>query len=296
MMLMQRSSVRPAGGRGRRALTVRSVAAAAPATKSVSGTMNALKAKGKVAFIPFICAGDPDLDTTSLALRKLDEVGADVIELGVPYSDPLADGPVIQGAATRALDKHTTLDKVIEMVRRTAPAMKAPLVMFTYYNPIMRKGLDNFARTIKEAGAAGLLVPDLPLEETVSVRAACEKAGIELVLLATPTTPQARMRAIAQASQGFVYLVSVTGVTGMKEQVSGRVEGLVSELKAVTDKPVCVGFGVSRAEHAKQIVSWGADGVICGSALVKALGEASSPAEGLQAMEKLARELRAATP
>ncbi|KXZ52820.1 hypothetical protein GPECTOR_8g204 [Gonium pectorale] len=258
--------------------------------------MKELKAKGKVAFIPFICAGDPDLDTTSLALRKLDEVGADVIELGVPYSDPLADGPVIQGAATRALEKHTTLDRVIEMVRKTAPAMKAPLVMFTYYNPIMRKGLDNFCRTIKEAGAAGLLVPDLPLEETVAVRAACEAAGIELVLLTTPTTPQARMSAIAQASQGFVYLVSLTGVTGMKDQVEARVEGLVDRLKAVTDKPVCVGFGVSRPEHAKQIVSWGADGVICGSALVKALGEAASPAEGLKAMEDLARSLRSCIP
>lgn len=256
--------------------------------------MAELKAKGKVAFIPFICAGDPDLETTSAALRKLDEIGADVIELGVPYSDPLADGPVIQNAATRALEKHTTLDKVIDMVRRTAPAMKAPLVMFTYYNPIMRKGLDNFCQTVKEAGAAGLLVPDLPLEETVEVRRACEAAGLELVLLATPTTPQERMRSIAAASQGFVYLVSVVGVTGMKEQMSNRVEGLVKELQQVTDKPVCVGFGVSRPDQAAQIKSWGAEGVICGSALVKALGESSSPAEGLQAMEKLARSLREA--
>ncbi|EFJ45474.1 hypothetical protein VOLCADRAFT_105923 [Volvox carteri f. nagariensis] len=210
--------------------------------------------------------------------------------------DPLADGPVIQGAATRALEKHTTLDRVIEMVRRTAPAMKAPLVMFTYFNPIMRKGLDKFCKTIKEAGASGLLVPDLPLEETVAVRAACEAAGIELVLLTTPTTPQARMSAIAQASQGFVYLVSLTGVTGMKDQVESRVEGLVRTLQDVTDKPICVGFGVSRPDQAKQIVSWGANGVICGSALVKALGEAKSPAEGLQAMEDLARSLRAAIP
>ncbi|KAG2498867.1 hypothetical protein HYH03_003059 [Edaphochlamys debaryana] len=296
-MMLQRSlgrtAQRASGSATRRSLSVRAVAAA-PQTKSVSSTMRALKEKKKIAFIPFICAGDPDLLTTSVALRKLDEIGADVIELGVPYSDPLADGPVIQGAATRALEKHTTLDRVIDMVRRTAPHMKAPLVMFTYYNPIMRKGLDNFCNTIKEAGAAGLLVPDLPLEETVAVRKSCEAAGIELVLLTTPTTPQPRQEAIAKASQGFVYLVSVTGVTGMKETVSTRVEGLVSSLKEVTDKPVCVGFGVSRAEQAKQIVSWGADGVICGSALVKALGEARSPEEGLLAMERLAKELRAA--
>ncbi|PNH12743.1 Tryptophan synthase alpha chain [Tetrabaena socialis] len=298
-MMMQRClrTARPVArptGRANRCVPV--CQAAAVQTKSVSGTMAELKARGKIAFIPFICAGDPDLETTSLALRKLDEIGADVIELGVPYSDPLADGPVIQGAATRALEKHTTLDRVIEMVRRTAPGMKAPLVMFTYYNPIMRKGLEKFCQTIKDAGASGLLVPDIPLEETVLVRAACEAAGIELVLLATPTTPQPRMRAIAHASQGFVYLVSVTGVTGMKETVESRVEGLVSSLKEVTDKPICVGFGVSRPEHAQQIVAWGADGVICGSALVKALGESGSPAAGLQAMEVLARSLRAAIP
>ncbi|GLI67981.1 hypothetical protein VaNZ11_012187, partial [Volvox africanus] len=281
-------------GRPRRSLNVCS--AALTHTKSVSGTMKELKSHGKVAFIPFICAGDPDLDTTSAALRKLDEIGADVIELGVPYSDPLADGPVIQGAATRALEKHTTLDRVIEMVRQTAPGMKAPLVMFTYYNPIMRKGLDKFCQTIKEAGASGLLVPDLPLEETVAVRTACEAAGIELVLLATPTTPPGRMSAIAQASQGFVYLVSLTGVTGMKDTIESRVEGLVRTMQTFTDKSVCVGFGVSRPDQAKQIVSWGADGVICGSALVKALGEAKSPAEGLQALEALARSLRSAIP
>lgn len=142
----------------------------------------------------------------------------------------------------------------------------------------------------------GLLVPDLPLEETTKIRAACERAGLELVLLTTPTTPKSRMADIARASQGFVYLVSVTGVTGVQEKVQARVEQLVETLHQVTDKSVAVGFGVSKPEHAKQIVEWGAEGVICGSALVRALGEASSPEEGLQKMEQLARSLRDAIP
>lgn len=261
-----------------------------------------------------------------------------------PQQDPLADGAVIHGAATRALMKGTTLDAVIEMVRATSPQLKAPLVLFTYFNPILRKGLDKFCTQIKAAGASGalpgrlaaacsaapgrlpeacklascslslyshhahiygcaftlcspgLLVPDIPLEETVTVRAACEKAGIELVLLATPTTPKQRMADIARASQGFVYLVSVTGVTGVQEKVQARVEGLIEMLHSVTDKSIAVGFGVSKPEDAKQIVEWGGDGVICGSALVRALGEAASPQEGLDAMEKLAKSLRAAIP
>ncbi|KAF8073088.1 TRPA1 [Scenedesmus sp. PABB004] len=285
-----RAAARPA----RAGLRLRASAAAVEA-KSVSGRMAELKAAGKVAFIPFLVAGDPSLDTTAEALQRLDAVGADVIELGVPYSDPLADGVVIHSAATRALQHGTTLDKVIAMVAATAPKLRAPLVLFTYYNPIIRRGMDTFCAQIKEAGASGLLVPDLPLEETTTIRAACERAGLELVLLTTPTTPKARMADIARASQGFVYLVSVTGVTGVQERVATRVEALVEMLHSVTDKSVAVGFGVSKPEHARQIVAWGAEGVICGSALVRALGDAATPEEGLDAMEALARSLREAS-
>lgn len=249
----------------------------------------------RIAFIPFLCAGDPDIATTEEAVRRLDAVGADVIELGVPYSDPLADGVVIHTAATRALQRGTTLDAVIGMVSRVSPQIKAPLVLFTYFNPIVRRGMDKFCEQIKAAGASGLLVPDIPLEETPAIRAACERAGVELVLLATPTTPKSRMAEIARASQGFVYLVSVTGVTGVRVGgVEARVEGLVDELHAVTDKSVAVGFGVSKPEDARRIAEWGAEGVICGSALVKALGEAATPQQGLKDMEALARGLREA--
>lgn len=260
-------------------------------------------------------AGDPDLDTTEKALRALAAAGADAIELGVPYSDPLADGPTIQGAHTRGLDSKTTLDGVLACVGRVSKDIpETPIVMFTYYNPIMRKGAAEFCLAAAAAGAAGLLVPDIPLEETPPIRAAAEAAGLELVLLITPTTPQGRMEAIARASQGFVYLVSVAGVTGARAANEGRLQDLIAAAReaakkggnesssdsgsssAGVDKPVAVGFGVSGPEQARQIMGWGADGVIVGSALVRALGEAKSAAEGLRSMEKLAREIRAAIP
>jgi len=246
------------------------------------------------AFIPFIMAGDPDLATTEAALRALDAAGADVIELGVPYSDPLADGPTIQGAHTRGLDSGTTLGSALVMVGRVAPDLRAAIVMFTYFNPIMRRGAAAFCQEAAAAGVAGLLVPDIPLEETGPIRQVAGAAGLELVLLATPTTPPARMAAIAAASQGFVYLVSVAGVTGARAAMEARVEGLIATLRATTDKPIAVGFGVSGPDTAAQVMAWGADGVIVGSALVKALGEAASPAAGLEAMAALAASIRAA--
>nr|QKY14877.1 tryptophan synthase alpha chain (TRPA) [Polytomella parva] len=270
--------------------------AAAIAQKSLSGTMASLKKRGKVAFIPFLCAGDPDLETTALAVERLDKIGADVIELGVPYSDPLADGHVIQNAATRSLEKGTTLDKVIDMVKQISPKVKAPIVLFTYFNPILKKGVDNYAKILKDAGVSGLLVPDIPLEETDIVREACSKQGVELILLTTPTTPISRMKEITAKSQGFVYLVSVTGVTGARTSVEGRVKDLVQSLKSVSNKPICVGFGVSKPEHADEIVRMGAEGVICGSALVRVLGETQDKAKGLEEMEALAKSLRAVIP
>lgn len=271
----------------------RGAASRAVATRaSVSEAFKAVLDDDKRAFIPFICAGDPDLESTKKALKILDDAGADVIELGVPYSDPLADGPVIQAAATRALENGATLNKVIDLVREMTPQIKAPIVMFTYYNPIYQRGVDKFCADIAAAGAKGLLVPDIPLEETYDVSEIASKHGIELVLLSTPTTPVERAKKIAQATKGFVYLVSVTGVTGVQSNVATRVEQLVEELRSVTDKPIAVGFGVSEAKHAKQIVDWGADGVIVGSALVRALGEAKTPEEGLAALKAKAEEIR----
>ncbi|KAF6986702.1 hypothetical protein CFC21_004425 [Triticum aestivum] len=273
-----------------------SATAVAGDKRTISGTFTNLKEQGKIAFIPFIVAGDPDLATTAKALKVLDACGSDVIELGVPYSDPLADGPVIQASATRALTKGTTFEDVISMVKEVVPELSCPLALFTYYNPILKRGVANFMSVVKEAGVHGLVVPDVPLEETDILRSEAAKNNLELVLLTTPTTPTERMERITKASEGFVYLVSTTGVTGTRANVSFKVEALLKEIKQVTDKAVAVGFGVSTPEQVKQIAGWGADGVIVGSAMVRQLGESGSPEEGLKKLEELAKSLKAAFP
>jgi tryptophan synthase alpha chain len=240
---------------------------------SVSARFEELRSHARCALIPFITAGDPDLVTTEQALKALDQNGADIIELGVPYSDPLADGPVIQAAATRALQRGTTLDQVLEMVSRVAPQLRSPIVLFTYYNPILNRGVEPFLEQVAAAGVKGLVVPDLPLEEAEVLLQPALAHGIELILLVAPTTPKERIVAIAAKSQGFIYLVSTTGVTGMRSQIEGRVKELILELRAVTDKPIGVGFGISQAEQARQVMEWGADGVIVGSAFVKRLSD-----------------------
>jgi len=244
------------------------------ATEGVRERMDRLRSSKECALVPFLVAGDPGLDATRAALLAIDGGGADVIELGVPYSDPLADGPVIQEAATRALAAGCTLDKVLAMCAETVPGMDAPVVLFTYYNPIMARGVDTFMAQVAASGVKGLVVPDIPLEESELIRVASAKAGLELVMLVTPTTPVERMAAIAEVSEGFVYLVSVAGVTGARSEVSAKVPELLKQLKSQTDKPVAVGFGVARPDQAQQLRSWGADGVIVGSAVVRKMEEA----------------------
>lgn len=263
-------------------------------TVGISETFNRLKKQGKVALIPFITAGDPDLSTTAEALKVLDSCGSDIIELGVPYSDPLADGPVIQAAATRALARGSNFDSIISMLNEVVPQISTPIALFTYYNPILKRGTGKFMSIVRDTGVHGLVVPDVPLEETKTLREEAKKHGIELVLLTTPTTPTDRMKAIVDAAEGFVYLVSSVGVTGARASVSGKVQALLQEIKEATTKPVAVGFGISTPEHVKQIVGWGADGVIVGSAMVRLLGEAKSPEEGLKELEKFTRSLKSA--
>lgn len=260
----------------------------------VSDCMEALRDRGQCALVPFITAGDPDLETTAKALQVLDRNGADLIELGVPYSDPLADGPVIQAAATRALQRGTRLEQVLEMLKTVAPTLKAPIILFTYYNPILNRGIETFFQQVAEAGVKGMVIPDLPLEEVEGVLKAAKPVGVEIILLVAPTTPKERIAAIAEQSQGFIYLVSVTGVTGMRSQIESRVQTLLTELHGITDKPIGVGFGISEASQAKQVMEWGADAVIVGSAFVKRLSE-GSPDQGLQAIEIFCRSLKAAT-
>lgn len=260
---------------------------------AISHCFETLRRNHECALIPFITAGDPDLETTAKALQILDRSGADIIELGVPYSDPLADGPVIQAAATRALQRGITLDTVLSMLQVTTPSLKAPIVLFTYYNPILHRGIENFLQQIAAAGVAGLVVPDLPLEEAAGLLKPAGEMGIDLTLLVAPTSSAQRIEAIARSSQGFIYLVSVTGVTGMRSQLEGRVSDLLTQIRAVTDKPIGVGFGISQVEQASQVRQWGADAAIVGSAFVKRLAE-GTPEQGLDAIAQFCQSLKAA--
>ncbi|MEM6501015.1 MAG: tryptophan synthase subunit alpha [Cyanobacteria bacterium P01_C01_bin.89] len=245
---------------------------------SVSERFAQLRDREECALIPFITAGDPSLEATGAALKALDQNGADFIELGVPYADPLADGPTIQAAATRSLARGTKLDDVLKLVSEVSPDISAPIILFTYYNPILNRGVETFLKDIKTAGAAGLVVPDLPLEEADSLLKPAAEIGIEVTLLIAPTSPVERMEAIAQQSQGFIYLVSVTGVTGMRTQMQTRVAEVLAQVREVTDKPVGIGFGISGPEQARQVRGWGADGAIVGSACVKLLADGDEAA------------------
>jgi tryptophan synthase alpha chain len=256
---------------------------------SVSSCFQSLRDRHQCALIPFITAGDPDLATTAQALIALDRAGADIIELGVPYSDPLADGPVIQAAATRALQSGVKLADVLAVVAKVSPEIKAPIILFTYYNPILNLGIPEFLRRIVAAGVKGLVVPDLPLEESTTLLEPASLMGIEVIMLVAPTSPPDRMKAIAASAQGFVYLVSVTGVTGMREGMGSNVAGILNQLRSLTDKPIAVGFGISDPVQAKQIKELGADGVIVGSAMVKKLA-----AEGVDSIEQFCRDLKTA--
>ena len=259
----------------------------------VSDCFKSLRDAGECALIPFITAGDPDLATTAQALRVLNRAGADLIELGVPYSDPLADGPVIQAAATRALRRGVRLEDVLQVVKEVGNELRSPIILFTYYNPIFYRGIESFLKQIAQAGVQGLVVPDLPLEEAQNLMQPAAEMGIEVTLLVAPTSPIERIQAIAQQSQGFIYLVSVTGVTGIRSEVQARVQDLLSSLRSVTDKPIGVGFGISQPEQALQVKQWGADAVIVGSAFVKRLAE-GNPEQGLKAIGEFCRSLKQA--
>jgi tryptophan synthase alpha chain len=230
------------------------------------------RAEGKPAFIAFLTAGDPSLDRTVEAAVELDRAGADVLELGVPFSDPLADGPVIQRASERALARGVTLSGVLDSVRRIRARCDLPLLLFSYYNPLLQYGLPRLAREAKAAGVDGALVTDLPPEEAGEWIAAARAADIDTVFLASPTSPPERLRRVAEASRGFVYAVSRTGVTGERQALSHDARPLVERLRALTDVPVVLGFGLSTPEQVREAAAV-ADGVVVGSALVRFLEE-----------------------
>ena len=261
-----------------------SVAPAPPNQSSaISKRFAELRSQGRCALMPFLMAGDPDLATTASTLLALQANGADLIELGIPYSDPLADGPVIQAAASRALAAHTTPAGVLALLASLQGRLRVPVILFTYSNPLLNRGMETFCRQAAEAGAAGLVVPDLPLEEAEKLSPIAATQGLDLVLLVAPTTPRERMARIHATSRGFTYVVSVTGVTGVRAALESRVEPLVQGLKRQGGCPVAVGFGISSPEQAHQVKGWGADGAIVGSALVKVMAAARDAGEEVAA-------------
>jgi tryptophan synthase alpha chain len=230
------------------------------------------KAEGRPAFVAFLTAGDPSLERTVSAAMELDGAGVDVLELGVPFSDPLADGPVIQRASERALGRGVHLVEVLETVRSIRRASELPLLLFSYFNPLLQHGLERLACEAKEAGVDGVLVTDLPPEEAGEWISAARKAELDTVFLAAPTSPEERLRRVAEASRGFVYAISRMGVTGERQSLSQEARPLVERLRALTDVPVALGFGLSTPEQVAEAAQ-AADGVVVGSALVRFLEE-----------------------
>jgi tryptophan synthase alpha chain len=227
-----------------------------------------LRLRDERALIPYFCAGDPDLETTARLIAEADARGADVIEVGLPFSDPLADGPTIQRAAVRALERGTSLYRLLPVLAGVSGRIRTPLVVMTYLNPLHRYGLERVTRDLASAGVAGLIVPDCPIDESPPLARAAGRAGLDLVALAAPTSGPERLRRIARASRGFVYLIPLTGITGERTEVPAELVRLVRDLRAVTTKPIGVGFGISTPEQVAAVVRH-ADGAIVGSAIVR---------------------------
>ena len=254
-----------------------------------------LREEGKKAFVAYVAAGDPDLSRCKTVVRALEAAGADLIELGVPFSDPLADGIVNQMAAQRALDAGTTTARVIEMIRQLREeGLQAPIVLFTYLNPIYTYGFEQFHRDASAAGADGILSLDMPPDEATAHRELDYHEGLKQIRLIAPTSSKERIASIAMASEGFIYYVSREGVTGEQSKVESSIGGQVAEIKKHTDTPVVVGFGVSNPEQAKTVAASG-DGVVVGSAIVKIVAKEGKSADLAQKVEDFVKPLVEAT-
>lgn len=234
----------------------------------IDETFARLRHRGARALVPYFCAGDPNLEVTGRLVEEADARGADVIEVGLPFSDPLADGPTIQRAAVRALERGTSLYRLLPVLAGVTGRIRAPLVVMTYLNPLYRYGFDRVTQDLAKAGVAGLIVPDCPIDESGPLARAAETAGLDLIALAAPTSGPERLRRIARASRGFVYLVPLTGITGERTEVPAEFVRLVRDLRAVTTKPIGVGFGISTPAQVAAVVQH-ADGAIVGSAIVR---------------------------
>ena len=242
---------------------------------SIDQLFEALRSKNRKALMPFITAGDPDVSFTADVLRELVRRGASMCEVGIPYSDPIADGPVIQASYTRALDKGVKLRDILGMLAETAPTLGAPVVTMVSYAIVYRHGVEKYCDEAQAAGIAGLIVPDLPVDESPQLLEICTKRNLSLIQLVTPLTPRDRALRICETSTGFVYYVSVAGITGERTQLPPELAENVAWLREQTKLPICIGFGVSTPEHVK-LLAPAADGLIVGSAIVRRIAEAAT--------------------
>lgn len=261
----------------------------------ISKLFGRLSSEGRPALIAYLTAGDPGMARTVSLVRALERGGADLIELGVPFSDPVADGPVIQRASDRALKRGATLRGVLGIARQIRAESEIPILLFTYLNPALRHGLETLARDAVDHGIDGCLLTDLSVEEAEDYVAVMRAAGLDTVFLAAPTSSEKRLRLVAEYSTGFVYLVSRTGVTGAQSSLSDAVAPLVRRAREVTELPLAVGFGISRPEHAAAVGAI-ADGVVVGSAFVRIVEQHSDDPELEGRLERFARELSGALP
>src|SRR6188474_2077892 len=258
---------------------------------SIAETFARLKREGRPGLVTYVTAGDPDLARSAEILKALDRAGADVLEVGVPFSDPLADGPVIQRATERALAAHTTLSGVLDLLGEMRGTLRPPVVIFSYANPILRLGAERFADRAKEAGVDGVLVLDLPIEEADDFRNMLARRGIDTILLLSPTTTDDRLRKAAALGSGFLYAISRLGVTGARDRIADGAREMVERIRRVSDLPVALGFGISKPEHVREVGRW-ADAAVVGSALVNVIAEAGASDDLDKRVEEYVRWLK----
>ncbi|MDR5708745.1 MAG: tryptophan synthase subunit alpha [Armatimonadota bacterium] len=251
-----------------------------------------LRTEGRAALMPFLEVGDPDLQTLEHLIPAVVEIGADALELGVPFSDPIADGPTMQRAAYRALQRGVRLQEALELVRRVRRVVDVPIAVMSYANPLYRYGIERFGAEAREAGVDGIIAADIPADEGDPLVRAARPVGLDTIFLVAPTSTEARLRTVAAATTGFLYCVSVTGVTGARERLSEEAEDLVRRVRRVTDLPAVVGFGIATPEHARAAARF-SDGVIVASALYQVLEAARDPvAAAVDFLRPFARALR----
>ncbi|MBN2121827.1 tryptophan synthase subunit alpha [Candidatus Micrarchaeota archaeon] len=260
---------------------------------------SALKERGVGAFMPYVCCGDPSAEFTLALIEKLVGNGADAIELGIPFSDPIADGKTIQAASSRALDSGMTPLKALGIVSEVRKrGIEVPILIMAYYNIVYANGGREFLKKVKEAGADGMIVPDAPLEESSELRKLCSDAGIDLIYFITPNCPDSRLKEIASVAKGFLYAVAVLGITGEREVVAPEAIALVERARKVTALPVVVGFGISKPSHATSLMRAGGSGIIVGSAIVnlysKHVGEEFDSTEALEEIGEFAKSMKGA--